>query len=161
MSKQAALLLALALIIGTGAGVAIMGRTRGIRNNNPGNIRKSGVVWRGMAPPAEQTDSAFIVFSAPEWGIRALAKILVNYQDLHGINTVRGIINRYAPPSENNTAAYVDAVARRVGASPDAPLDIRRVLPELIAAIIKHENGVQPYSAATITRGINLAGVAV
>jgi len=156
--KQALLIGALLIMI-AGAGAKMTGQPRGIRNNNPGNIRRNSTKWQGLA--AVQNDSAFFQFTAPDYGIRALARLLVNYQDVHGLNTIRGIISRYAPSSENNTTAYIDAVAAHVGASPDAPLDVRAVLPLLIEAIIQHENGSQPYDVAVINNGIRLAGVAV
>lgn len=119
---------------------------RGIHNNNPGNIRKGGSVpWKGLA--AEQTDSAFLQFKSPFWGLRALARILVNYQQAHGLNTVRKIINRWAPPNENNTDAYVAAVSAAVGVEPDDSLGTQNLgfLVALVEAIVQHENGEQPY----------------
>ena len=80
--------------------------TRGIRNNNPGNIEKSkNNKWQGMAE--SQPDKRFITFTSPEWGIRAIARILINYKDKYDLDTVKKIISRWAPPSENNTGAYV------------------------------------------------------
>lgn len=128
---------------------------RGIRNNNPGNIRHSSAQWDGMRET--QTDSAFVQFTSPVYGLRALAKLLFNYQRLYGINTVRGIISRWAPSSENNTEAYIFVVANALNVDPDGPLDMRSVMPDLVAAIVKHENGTQPYSLATIGDGIALA----
>jgi len=130
---------------------------RGIRNNNPGNIRKSGDAWQGLADI--QPDTEFFSFADPVYGIRALAKILRNYRDRYGLNTVQGIINRWAPPVENNTDAYVRMVANKVGVAPAEPLtwdagQMRR----LVSAIIQHENGQQPYSMATIADGISRAG---
>lgn len=130
---------------------------RGIRNNNPGNIRKSGDAWQGLADI--QPDTEFFSFADPVYGIRALAKILRNYRDRYGLTTVQGIINRWAPPVENNTSAYVRAVAAKVGVAPTEPLawdagQLRR----LVSAIIQHENGQQPYSMATIADGISRAG---
>lgn len=130
---------------------------RGIRNNNPGNIRKSADNWQGLSP--EQTDSAFFQFKTPLYGIRALAVVLRNYRDKHGLHTVRGIINRWAPPVENNTSSYVNAVASAMGVSPDAPLAWNwDMLRKLVAAIIKHENGQQPYSMELIDRALTAAG---
>lgn len=127
---------------------------RGIRNNNPGNIRH-GARWQGMS--AEQTDAAFVQFDTPEAGIRALAVLLNTYAKKYGLNTVRGIIGRYAPVSENNTSAYINAVADALGVLPDQPISVQARKSELIQAIIKHENGAQPYDLATIQTGMNLA----
>ena len=72
---------------------------RGIRNNNPGNIRH-GANWQGLNPNGRIIDPAFCVFTAPIYGIRALAKVLINYKKIHGLNTVRQIVSRYAPPND-------------------------------------------------------------
>jgi hypothetical protein len=126
---------------------------RGIRNCNPGNIRR-GQTWQGMADI--QTDPAFIQFRDPRYGIRAIARILETYKK-EGVATIRAAINRWAPPNENNTEAYVDAVARAVGVGADEALDLAAHAPQIIAAIIQHENGQQPYPVETIKDGIALA----
>lgn len=89
--------------------------------------------------------------------IRALAKVLINYKRIHGLNTVRQIISRYAPPNENQTTAYVQSVARQLGVLPDVVIDIeeRGVLTVFIKAVIRMENGIQPYSDETIQKGID------
>lgn len=139
---------------------ALMGITmstwkpRGIRNNNPGNIRRTGTAWRGMSP--QQPDPEYITFQSPVWGIRAMARILKNYRALYGLDTVAGIVSRWAPPSENNTAAYIASVSAAVGVDPDQPLTADQ-LPALVAAMIYHENGQQPYSLNTIKEGVALA----
>lgn len=137
---------------------------RGIRNHNPGNIRH-GAKWQGMADV--QSDAAFVTFKSPEWGIRAMARILLNYQANYGLHTVRGIIHRWAPPTgkdpatgrayTQDTDAYVMQVAKALGVDPDQQIDVWARLPQLIPAIIKHENGKQPYSDAVINEGIKLA----
>lgn len=129
---------------------------RGIRNNNPGNIEISGQQWQGQVAG---NDTRFAAFETPEAGIRALAKNLITYQDKHGLNTVEGIINRWAPPKENQTSAYVQAVAKEVGVKPGDPINVRdpAMLAKLTAAIIRHENGAQPYGAETIDTGVKAA----
>lgn len=131
---------------------------RGIRNNNPGNIRH-GANWQGLNPNGRTMDSAFCVFTAPTYGIRALAKVLVNYKKIHGLNTVRQIISRYAPPNENQTTAYIQSVAKQLCVYPDTIINIeeRGVLTVFIKAVIRMENGIQPYSDDTIQQGIELA----
>ena len=130
---------------------------RGIRNNNPGNIRH-GANWLGLNPNGRNIDSAFCVFTAPVYGIRALAKVLINYKRIHGLNTVRQIVSRYAPPNENQTTAYIQSVAKQLGVYPDTVIDIeeRGVLTVFIKAVIRMENGIQPYSDETIQQGIEL-----
>lgn len=131
----------------------VFGGPRGIRNNNPGNIERSGVTWKGMASD-QSSDSRFIVFSAPEYGIRAMARVLRNYM-AQGYDTVQEVINRWAPPIENDTGAYVRSVASKLGVDPTAPIGSAHI-PALIEAIIQHENGQQPYSMDIIARGIQL-----
>ena len=143
-----------ALLVGGGGYMAVR-LTRGIRNNNPGNIVK-GIAWKGIDSAKTALESRFIVFTAPEWGIRAMARLLKNYYNLYGLKTVRAIIDRWAPPSENDTGSYVTAVANRLNVGPDEPINIVSVMPDLIGAIIRHENGAQPYPSETIQRGIEL-----
>jgi hypothetical protein len=119
---------------------------RGIRNNNPGNIRHAGIAWQGLANPP--SDGAFCIFTEPKWGIRALAVLLRNYKRKHGLDTIVGIINRFAPSVENNTTAYIAHVCKTLGVEADTRRDIESevVLLPLAKAIIRHENGQQPYS---------------
>lgn len=132
---------------------------RGLRNNNPGNIRRNGDPWQGLAD--HQEDTEFFTFKDPIYGIRALARTLISYQDKHGLRSIRQIISRWAPPVENNTNAYIRAVAEDAGLDADQPLNIHHfdhLLP-LAKAIIHHENGQQPYTDAQITKALVLAGV--
>ena len=133
--------------------------SRGIRNNNPGNIRRSADPWQGLAD--QQTDADFCVFKSPIYGIRALACTLIAYQDKHALRTIRAIIGRWAPATENNTDAYVKAVADDSGRDPDQTLDMHSYadLQAVVTGIIKHENGQQPYTAAQIDKALVLAGV--
>ena len=133
--------------------------TRGERNRNPGNIRKSKDPWQGLAD--QQPDPEFFTFKGPEWGIRALARVLIRYQDDHGLNTVRAIINRWAPPVENDTGAYVRAVAKAMGVSADEPIDVQQydTMRPLAAAIISHECAGLKYPDAVLDKGLALAGI--
>lgn len=142
------------LAMGLWQGMKMVSTIRGIRNNNPGNI-EWGNDWQGLVPPEQRTDERFAQFIAPEYGIRAMAKIIRSYAN-RGAVSVRAIISNWAPPSENDTASYVAHVANNIGMSPDAPLSSMQ-WPGLIAAIIQHENGIQPYDSATIQRGVSLA----
>ena len=130
---------------------------RGIRNNNPGNIRWKDK-WRGLKKDGREQDEDFCVFVAPEYGIRAMCKTLLNYSKLHKINTVAGIIHRWAPPSENNTVSYINHVSKELGVDADETIDVsnKNVMLKLIKAIIKHENGINPYSDEVIKKGMNL-----
>ena len=133
--------------------------TRGIRNNNPGNLRRTNDPWQGLAE--KQTDKDFFVFKNVTYGIRALARILINYQDKSHLRTIRDIIRRFAPASENNTSAYVESVSKRTGFDINQRLDMHNYdhLFPLIDAIILHENGQQPYADSQLIKGLVLAGV--
>lgn len=129
---------------------------RGIRNNNPGNLEYSkSNPWVGQ----NGDDGRFAKFETPEHGIRALGRNLMSYQR-QGIDTVSEIINRWAPPTDNNdTAAYIKEVCEQLGVSADEPLDSSNpdTLKALCAAIIQHENGSQPYSDQQLTSGVSAA----
>lgn len=139
---------------------------RGIRNYNPGNIERTSTRWQGMALD-QSGDSRFIVFSHPVWGIRAIARTLITYQDKHGLRTVQRIIQRWAPDSENNTVAYVAAVCARLHAGPGEAIDVYdyRTMLELVRAIVLHENGPGPlpggdwYGEPMLAEGLALAGI--
>lgn len=128
---------------------------RGIRNNNPLNIERTATQWIGMAP--YQADQRFITFDSPAYGIRAAARILKTYETKHGLNTVAGIINRWAPPIENDSGAYIEHVAKYLGVAPNEQIDVSARLPELIAVMTVHENGINPYSPELIAQGVALA----
>lgn len=129
--------------------------TRGERNANPGNIRKvSGVHWVGQSPI--QDDESFVKFASPEYGIRAICRILRSYARI-GLNTVNGIINRWAPPNENNSEAYVNHVASLCNVQPNDLINVEFYLAKLIRAIIQHENGEVIYTDQQIQAGIDLA----
>lgn len=145
-----------ALVLLGGGGLAVYSMVRGIRNNNPGNIRADGTAWEGLATP--NSDGTFFIFKDATYGIRAIARILSNYVSNDGVaSTVTGLISRWAPPSENDTASYINDVANQIGVGPDDVIDVNAYMPGLVAAIVDHENGVQPYAAATIQNGIALA----
>lgn len=148
------LLLGLALLLG-GGGFAVYQMTRGLRNNNPGNLRFSTANnWQGQTG----SDGEFAIFSSAILGIRALGKTLLSYVNKDGVApTVTGIISRWAPSSENDTVSYINDVAGQLSVDPNASLDVPAVLPQLLEAIINHENGLQPYDVATINNGANLA----
>lgn len=129
---------------------------RGIRNNNPGNLEFSkSNPWSGQTGD----DGRFAKFETPEHGIRALGRNLLSYQR-QGIDTVSDIINRWAPPSDNNnTDAYIQAVCTQLGVTADQQLDASNpdTLKALCAAIIHHENGSQPYSDQQLATGVSAA----
>lgn len=149
--------------------------TRGVRNNNPGNIRRvKGTTWQGQA--SVQGDAEFVTFVSAEMGVRALVRTLLTYNKAHGLKSVRAIINRWAPPNGHangksytqNTAGYVDAVKKELSRAlgetinVDQALDVdsRRIMRPLVVAIIAHENAGYRYSDKVIDDGLRLAGIA-
>ena len=136
---------------------AIGSLTRGERNNNPGNIKKSSIVWQGLTE--QQRDNIFLSFTNAEFGIRALAKILLTYFHKYGLKTVADIVTRWAPPTENITDAYINSVASSLGVTPDEIINLHdsETLTALTKAIIKHENGRVNYADATINNGVSMA----
>jgi len=129
---------------------------RGVRNNNPGNLRISSNAWQGKVTP--NTDGTFEQFDTMANGVRALAVTLTNYQRLHGLNTVRDLITRW---SATDQAAYVANVASALGVDPDAPIDVNdpATLTALVNAIITQENGV--VGALLVSRQDVAIGVAL
>lgn len=86
--------------------------TRGIRNNNPANIRR-GCKWKGLTE--KQTDKEFCQFTTMTWGVRALLVTLRTYVKKYNLHTVREIITRWAPPSDgNNTEKYIEFVEKEI-----------------------------------------------
>lgn len=133
----------------------------GLRNFNPGNIRYDGrTMWQGLAKPPQDA-LGFCRFIAPQWGIRAIGKLLLTYKNKYNVASVRAFVNRYAPPSENNTESYVEHVAKVLGVDPDdyIELDDYATAYKLTEVIIKHENGRQPYSKKVIDEGLYKAGI--
>lgn len=88
---------------------------RGIRNNNPGNIRNSEINdWKGEVAKAGKKDQAFEEFETMPHGVRAMMKLLQKYQRSNNLHTVKELVERWAPRNENNTAAYVRAVCKEM-----------------------------------------------
>lgn len=123
---------------------------RGIRNNNPGNIKFNLLnKWVGQTGH----DGTFVIFDNAENGIRAMARLMKTYRDKYGLETIAGIINRWAPASENNTEAYIRSVEQRTGIFRGLFLQAGDY-PAIVAAMIHHENGQQPYSTAMISKAV-------
>lgn len=124
---------------------------RGIRNNNPLNIRKSSIDWRGEI---ECSDNEFECFTTAGHGLRAAAIILHTYHHEHDVNTVRGVVERWAPPNENDTEAVYAAVSDQLeGVSRVGPANLYR----LLQALVWIENGEQPYSRKVFEEAITNA----
>ena len=122
----------------------------GIRNNNPLNIR-TGDNWQGMTG----SNGGFVVFDSPVMGFRAAFRILKNYRDKYNVQTIGEIISRWAPPSENDTGAYIAHVESASGISRNKPLSESDYL-KIVPVMVTHENGFNPYSDDVMLQGFNL-----
>ena len=132
---------------------------RGIRNNNPLNIRRSKDQWKGLAE--QQNDRSFCQFKSLEWGWRAAFYLLTRtYYHKYRLYTIRGIISRWAPSCENDTSAYVQNVARLTGIDPDKPLGIPSESPSVWmmvgVAMAIQENGTSSIDYFAMLRGWEL-----
>lgn len=118
---------------------------RGIRNNNPLNIRK-GNNWQGERQP--QTDKAFEEFESMQYGIRAGFKLIKKYMSGYNgltkkFNTIELIIKRWAPPTENATQRYIDFVTKTTGIPSRLKLgfDNKKAMCDIVSAMIQVECG--------------------
>ena len=130
--------------------------SRGLRNNNPLNIRRNGTRWKGLA--AEQKDSAFFTFTDSCWGYRAAFVTLRNYKRLHGLDTLAQWVSRWAPPVENDTEAYIAFVAKKSVLSPEAKINTaeKTVMCRIVSAMSQMENGV-PAKEEDVEKGWELS----
>ncbi len=116
--------------------------SRGLRNNNPGNIRRSATRYRGEVV---SQDPSFKRFESMAWGYRAMFVLLYTYQKRYGLSTLAQLIARYAPAVENDTAGYTDFVAEQTAWPADQPLDTcsaEQMIP-VVSAMSHMENGLK------------------
>ena len=114
-----------------------------------------------MRPGQDGSDGRFIRFKTPEQGVQAAVEVLHVYRDKYGINTLEGIVNRWAPPSENNTRNYIAHMERRVGVSAGTALDLND--PNMVARIIQAKGEMEGGTAQmqrTFTPQVIARGVA-
>ena len=129
---------------------------RGIRNNNPLNIRRSKDQWKGVS--LTQNDPSFCQFESLEYGWRAAFYLLTRtYYHKYRLYTIRAIISKWAPPCENNSKAYVENVSRLTGIDPDEPIGIPSERPArwiaLGMAMAIQENGFESLDYFAMLRG--------
>ena len=129
---------------------------RGIRNNNPLNIRRSKDLWVGLR--TQQTDSSFCQFESLEYGWRAAFYLLPRtYYHKYRLYTIRMIISKWAPPNENQTSKYIENVCRLTGIAPDEPIGIPSDQPERWMAVGRamaiQENGINSLDYFAMLRG--------
>ena len=136
------------------------GGSRGIRNNNPLNIRRSKDQWKGLR--AQQTDASFAQFETMEYGWRAAFYLLTRtYYHKYRLYTIRSIVTKWAPAVENNTKAYIENVSRLTGMLPDESLGIPSEQPSrwmmLGAAMALQECGREGFDLFAMLRGWEMA----
>lgn len=120
---------------------------RGLRNNNPGNIRNSDATdWIGEVKPSRKKDNVFEEFETMAHGYRALIKLLQNYRKKHKCQTIADFINRWAPRTENDTTAYILTVCRALEVPSNYVPDVndKSTMCAFAGAISLVENGQKP-----------------
>jgi len=128
----------------------------GLLSNNPGNLETNkNNHWVGKV--VCEKASRFECFSTPYYGIRATVITLRTYYEKRKLRTVRQIISRWAPRQDDNpTEAYINFVASRLNVAPDEHLTFHPgQVGLLVMAIVKMENGSNPYPISLIRRVIN------
>jgi len=146
MLRAVLLIVAMCIIpLGCAEGVS----SRGVENNNPGNIVKTSIPWQGKV---ECEDKRFECFSSPYFGVRAMVKNLISYKEKRGLDTIEKIINRWSPPHENDTTDYINYIVYRVGSITD---DFYSKLPHLVFHMLHYENGHNPHSITFIEGVVN------
>ena len=129
-------------------------KPRGIRNNNPGNIRLSDTLY---VVEKESNDPELKQFTSMAYGYRAMFMLLYTYQVRYGLNTIWGMISRYAPENENNTSNYVRQVSQWSGIDANSRITAtnRDTMIPLVCAMSRFENGV-PANQTEVEDGWNM-----
>ena len=139
----------------------------GLNNNNPANVKvlSDGKLWAGQIGEDSQGHAIFI---HPYFGLRAAATVLRNYQILYGIDTIYKIIMRFVEPhydSKGNDLRlkYIRFISDRLGIGYNAKIDISKMIPQLLEAMVNYELGVQPFPKITyvllgVGADLNLCG---
>ena len=154
MTKTQKILLVIGVIMVLSYGAPKL-MPRGLRNNNPGNIRHNPANdWNGMTG---QDDAGFVIFSEGRYGLRAIGKVLDSYQR-RGVWMLRDVIEQWAPSEENDLESYLSHVMKLTGwQAAHVPQRAEGDYVSLVKAIIKHENGFNPYSDQYIVDSLAMA----
>ena len=128
--------------------------TRGLRNNNPGNLVTSDVIYDGEIRPSQ--DRVFRQFKTMAYGYRAMFMLMGNYLKRE-IDTIEKIITTYAPPHENPTEAYISQVSRATGIPRNRQLKSSDGADfiKIVSAISHVENGIRAVES-DVMAGFNL-----
>lgn len=135
-------------------------KPRGVRNNNPLNIRESSsdtTAWEGERTTDD--DPQFEEFTTVPYGYRAAARTVRTYRNKYGLNTIRGIVTRWAPNNENETENYISFVSTELGMNPDSIIDVynAEMCAKLIFTMSVMENGRGWFTLDQARQGVALA----
>lgn len=146
------------VLLGAISAMLLSSIPRGVRNNNPGNIRKNpNFKWEGEIG---KDSKGFAQFSNPVYGFRAMAKLIKNYHANYDLHTIRDIIYRYAPPNENPSDNYVSFVSTAIKIDKNKKLsmeELDNILPKLIYHMSQMEVGHGQYGFAMAKQGAAMA----
>lgn len=118
------------------------GKNRGLKNHNPGNIRLTTQAWKGKRPSKDNTDGQFEQFTAKFWGVRAMIRIVKGWIEKGKVSTLEDVINKYSPPSENNSNHIIATIAEKYGFNRNAILTAdKETLRKIILGIGMMETG--------------------
>lgn len=128
--------------------------SHGFTANNPLNVRETSDKWQGKTV---SDDSGYVRFTSPEAGIRAAVKTLQTYKKSHGIDTLLGVVQRWAPATENPLGEYIKNISKWTGIGPDQKIDLsdKATLQKIIPAMMRQEIGGNPYGQSVIDAGID------
>lgn len=150
-------MVALVVLVLAGGGLVAVRNVRGLRNNNPGNIKRTSIVWDGEVAQDKVTDTEYEQFTDIRYGVRAIAKVLLSYSH-RGLNTIELIVMEY---SSTDVDSYIDNVSTWTGFTPYEALDMTdtRTRRLMVHAIMRQELGTGPYLTvpdASIEAGLAL-----
>lgn len=118
--------------------------------HNPGNLVKSNSVWIGET----ERQGRFTAFESAHYGLRALCIVILRYEQRHHVDTLEKFVHRFAPCSENNCRKYIHFLSRELGIGRRQKISLSAVLPSLVKAVIKYEQGSMPYNDAQLLLAI-------
>ena len=125
-----------------------------IAKNNIFNIRATSEVWQGQVGQRR----GFVEFQTEKMAVRAWLKLMKTYREKHGLDTIEKIVNRFAPPSENNTQAYITFLATNVHKAADQPLESHEDYARLGAAMAWYETNTR-YAAMRVYEMMKQTGI--
>ncbi len=115
-------------------------KPRGLRNNNPLNLRRTSIKWQGEK--SEVTDTEFEEFESMAYGLRA-GLVNIRTQINNGYDTIAKLIMRWAPPTENNTSNYVKIVSEKSGYGEHDIIEFQKEeMFGIVEAMVKVETGM-------------------